>query len=250
MGIIIEKLQNGTVSVNYGGDMHPMLLNQLRNIKISNDDETITVNFSASSSLRLLYSAIDSINGEDKPGTINECSELLASSVFNFGGGSGGDGAVESVTGNLVTGTSANPTINFPIGNNREVPLYLNNKVVKGRLGWAQFSDLPTPPPFSNGVLTGTAFNETGNALFAFLELALGATNESIAKPNAIPFYNPGIIGTGGGTLPVADAIENGDAVNKGQFTSLLKALQGYNASGDQMLVQVGGVLQWTTWVR
>lgn len=134
-------------------------------------------------------------------------------------------------------------------GTDRQVQGFIGGKRVPVTIGWKQLSDLPSPPPFLNGVLIGTAFKENGDALFGFLEMALSGV-ESFVLPNGFPVYNPGIIGNGGGTLPVADAIENGDAVNKGQSANLLKLLQGYNPSVDQMLVQVGGVLQWTTWTH
>ena len=134
-------------------------------------------------------------------------------------------------------------------GTDRQVQGFIGGKRVPVTLGWKQLSDLPSPPPFLNGVLIGTAFKENGDAVFGFLEMALSGV-ESFVLPNGFPVYNPGIIGNGGGTLPVADAIKNGDAVNKGQSANLLKLLQGYNPSVDQMLVQVGGVLQWTTWTH
>lgn len=84
-------------------------------------------------------------------------------------------------------------------------------------IGWKQLSDLPTPPSFSNGVYVGTAFQPDGSALFAFIELAI-TSPDSIAKPNAIPIYQAGTIGTGGGTLPVQDPVEDLDAVNKRWF--------------------------------
>ncbi|HSE99901.1 MAG TPA: SGNH/GDSL hydrolase family protein [Nitrososphaeraceae archaeon] len=84
-------------------------------------------------------------------------------------------------------------------------------------LGWKQFSDLPSPPTFSNGVLTGTAFQPDGSALHEYVELAIDSP-DSIAVPNAIPIYQAGTIGTGGGTLPVQDPVEDLDAINKRYF--------------------------------
>lgn len=92
-----------------------------------------------------------------------------------------------------------------------------NGNPVVVTLGWKQLSDLPVPPTFSNGVYVGTAFQPDGSALFAFIELAIDSPN-SLAKPNAIPIYQAGTIGTGGGTLPVQDPVEDLDAVNKKYF--------------------------------
>ena len=59
-----------------------------------------------------------SFNEVDCDGSIQPDKESLItwlnSNLFKNGGGSGG-GAVESVTGNLVSGTATNPVINLPI---------------------------------------------------------------------------------------------------------------------------------------
>lgn len=111
-------------------------------------------------------------------------------------------------------------------GTDRQVLGYVDGEQEAVTLGWKQFSDLPTPPPFSNGVLTGTAFNSDGSAFFAFVELALGEGGTSMVKPNSIPFYNPGQIGTGGGTLAVADGIEDNEAVNVSQLNALIARVE------------------------
>lgn len=149
-------------------------------------------------------------DGENTFANLNKSSE-----------GTGGD--IASVTGNLVDNSNpSNPVINIT-GSSRQVIGYdSNGNPLSVTLGWRQLSDLPNPPTFLNGVLAGTAFSSDGSALFAFVELALGDGGTSLAKPNAIPFYNPGQIGTGGGTLKVADGIVDGDAVNMKQFNALM----------------------------
>lgn len=165
------------------------------------------------------YSAGDEVN--DVPvATLQEIFDLLT--AFNDGGGGAGEGV--------------------PAGTERDVLTYNSEGVsVAKPLGWRQFSDLPTPPPFSNGVFIGTAFNTDGTALFGFLEMAMSGV-ESFVLPNAFPVYNPGIIGNGGGTLPVANAINDGDAVNLNQLNSRVPIPP---VSGTAVLRSVDGVVSW-----
>lgn len=111
-------------------------------------------------------------------------------------------------------------TEDIPTGTQRQVAGFdADGKATAVTLGWKQLSDLPTPPPFPNGVLTGTAFQEDGSATHGYIELAIDEDSPtSVAKPNTIPLYQAGTIGTGGGTLPVQDPIEDLDAVNKQWF--------------------------------
>lgn len=242
----ISKTSSGTVKLEYTDSNVLEYLGSLQNMKIQavfigvTKQPNIYITFSGNA-VNIPFNTLESINGEAVPEDIFAAITLIATTVFNFGGGSG-NGAVESVTGNIVTGTDTNPVIDFPIGDNRQVPVYKDGEIVAQRLGWAQFSDLPTPPPFSNGFLTGTAFKEDGSALYGFIEWALGEQNQSVVKPNAVPAYNPGIIGNGGGTIPVANAIENADAVNLGQLTLRVPAPP---TSGTFTLKSVNGVTSW-----
>ncbi len=103
----------------------------------------------------------------------------------------------------------------LPTGTERQVVGFDENGDAKAvTIGWKQLSDLPSPPTFSNGIYTGTAFQPDGSALFAFLELGIDSP-DSVARPNNIPIYQAGTIGTGGGTLPVQDPINDLDAANK-----------------------------------
>lgn len=152
--------------------------------------------------------------------SVQELFDSLAS--FSKGGGGTGEGV--------------------PTGTERDVLTYdSEGNLVAKPPGWRQFSDLPTPPPFLNGVFIGTAFNSDGSALFGFLEMALDGVN-SIIIPNAFPVYNPGIIGTGGGTLPVADGIDDEDAVNVGQLNIRVPVPP---TSGTFVLRSVDGVTSW-----
>lgn len=124
--------------------------------------------------------------------------------------------------------------VDIPIGTDRQVLGYVNGEASAVTLGWKQFSDLPSVPPFSNGVLTGTAFDENGNALFAFIELATEGF-----KAASIPLYKSN------GRMSVGNATEPDDAICLGQINGVLKAIQGYNASGTQTLTHINGTLQW-----
>lgn len=121
----------------------------------------------------------------------------------------------------------------LPTGTNRQVIGFdSEGDPIAVTLGWRQLSDLPSPPPFKNGIYTGTAFQPNGNALFAFLELSIDEnTPDSIAKPNAIPIYQAGIVGTGGGTLPVQDPEADLDAVNKRYLESIAVPYAGTTTS-------------------
>lgn len=127
-------------------------------------------------------------------------------------------------------------------GTDRQVQGFINGQRSPVTLGWKQLSDLPTPPPFLNGVLIGTAFKPDGSALFGFLEMSLDGVT-SIVKPNAFPVYNPGIIGTGGGTLPVAPAINDNEAVNLKQLNE--RTIPPPPLDGNYILMSINGVLTW-----
>lgn len=146
------------------------------------------------------FANIGTIDGST-PSNIQNAYDLLSALIPDESGG-----------GSPVTGTERQ-VIGFDSSGNAQAVT----------IGWKQLSDLPTPPPFLNGVYTGTAFQSDGSALFAFLELGIDADEPtSIAKPNTIPMYQPGTIGTGGGTLPVQDPVEDLDAVNKRSLESIM----------------------------
>jgi len=166
---------------------------------------------------------ITQLLGEDgSPYTQIDFEEFYRQNTGNFNGGGTAPG-VQSVTGTGVDNTDPqNPVVaGLPTGTERQVVGFDesgNAEVVT--IGWKQLSDLPSPPTFSNGIYTGTAFQPDGSALFAFLELGIDSP-DSVARPDNIPIYQAGTIGTGGGTLPVQDPIEDLDAVNKRYLQSV-----------------------------
>lgn len=95
---------------------------------------------------------------------------------------------------------------NVPLGTDRQVLGYVSGEPQAVTLGWMQFSDLPTPPPFEVGVLSGTTFNPDGTAMFYFHELNSGVN--ASAKAGTIPIYGAG------GVLKVNNGTEDNDAVN------------------------------------
>lgn len=146
----------------------------------------------------------------------------ISANLFKSGGGSG-EGAT---TWDELNGK--------PTGTDRQVIGFVGGDMQAVTLGWKQFSDLPSVPPFNNGVLAGTAFNENGDALFAFIELA---TNGN--KSAAIPLYKTN------GRLSVGNATQPDDAICLGQINGVLKSIHGYNSSLSQTLKHVNGELQW-----
>lgn len=141
---------------------------------------------------------------------------------------------VNKVSDLNIIDSSSGGNVDVPIGTDRQVLGYANGEPIAVTLGWKQFSDLPSVPPFLNGVLTGTAFDEDGNALFAFIELAVDG-----AKNACIPLYKSN------GRLSVGNVTDPDDAIRLGQINGVLTAIQGYNASVDQTLSHINGTLQW-----
>ena len=121
-----------------------------------------------------------------------------------------------------------------PLGTDRQVLGYVNGEAQAVTLGWKQFSDLNTPPPFEAGVLSGMTFNPDGSALYYFQELNSGVNAD--AKENAIPVY-----GTNG-VLKVSDGVTDKDAVSLGQLNSRIPLPP---ASGSFLLMSNDGVLTW-----
>lgn len=124
---------------------------------------------------------------------------------------------------------------NVPLGTDRQVLGYVGGEPQAVTLGWMQFSDLPTPPPFEVGVLSGTTFNPDGTAMFYFHELNSGVN--ATAKADTIPVYGAG------GVLKVADGVTEKDAVNLGQLNS--RAIPEPPESGSFILRCNDGVLTW-----
>jgi len=159
---------------------------------------------------------------DGSPYTQIDFEEFYRQNTGNFNGGGSAPG-VQSVTGVGVDNSDPlNPVITgggiLPTGTERQVVGFDGSGNAEAvTIGWKQLSDLPSPPTFSNGIYTGTAFQPDGSATFAFLELGIDSP-DSVARPNNIPIYQAGTIGTGGGTLPVQDPIEDLDAVNKQWF--------------------------------
>lgn len=123
----------------------------------------------------------------------------------------------------------------LPLGTDRQVLGYVNGEAQAVTLGWAQFSDLNTPPPFEAGVLAGMTFNPDGSAMYYFQEL--NSAMNADAKENTIPVY-----GTNG-VLKVADGVSDKDAVNLGQLNS--RNIPEAPESGSFLLMSMDGVLTW-----
>lgn len=120
----------------------------------------------------------------------------------------------------------------MPTGTDRQVMGFdESDNACAVTLGWKQLSDQPRPPDFDNGVLTMSKVD--GDDEFGMIQIAVDENYESVVTPNAIPFYNPGSIGSGGGTLPVSDGIEPTDAVNMSQLpTGNVKQVVGFDSNG------------------
>lgn len=116
----------------------------------------------------------------------------------------------------------------FPVGTNRQVAGYLDGDRTAVTLGWAQLSDLETPPTFNTGVLTGAMFDPDGSAMFYFKELndAVGAE----AKALTIPVYGSG------GVLKVNDGIALTDAVNVRQLGTISTVLMTKTSGGSDTI--------------
>lgn len=103
-------------------------------------------------------------------------------------------------------------------GTDRQVLGYVDGEQEAVTLGWKQFSDLETPPPFEAGVLSGMTFNLDGSAMYYFQELN-SAVNAD-AKENTIPVYGSG------GVLKVSDGVSEKDAVSVSQLNALIARVQ------------------------
>lgn len=124
--------------------------------------------------------------------------------------GGGGSGNVNSVTGNLVTGTTANPIVSLS-GSPMDIVTFDEdgNPEVKP-IGITQLTDINGFPSFANGVFVATGMNATDKTgLLLFVEFS---TNTP--KTGTFPTYGAN------GVLKVSNAVSNGDAVALGQLLS------------------------------
>lgn len=110
--------------------------------------------------------------------------DIWSNCISLSGGGSGGD---------------------IPIGTDRQLLGFEDGALAPETLGWRHFSDLPNPPTFNTGILSGTTFNPDGSAMFYFHELN-DAVNAS-AKALTIPVY------TTNGRLNVGTPVDATNAV-------------------------------------
>lgn len=124
----------------------------------------------------------------------------------------------------------------IPLGTDRQVLGYVEGEPQAITLGWSQFSDLSTPPPFETGVLSGINFNVDGSAMYYFHELNSAMNAE--AKTGTIPVY-----GTGG-VLKISDGIVAKDAVSLGQLNNRIPTPP---TTGTFVLRSVNGVVSWVT---
>lgn len=170
-----------------------------------------------------------------------ELKPILNEKVFKKGGGAPSEG-VQSLTGDLVTGTSENPIINLPEWvkeplEGEETQVYGFDADGNGKaitIGIKQLTDIGGFPSFSNGVFVATGINQADQtALLMFIEFS---TNSS--KQGTFPIYSTG------GTLFVGDATNNQHAVNKKQLDLRVPTPP---ATGNYILKSVDGVVSWVT---
>lgn len=217
--VTLEDLEQGIVILEkYSGsfqkNIYPFSMGDESRLRVSNDSLSIRTRNYKSEEFANIRTTRDSSN--DKLGI-----ELETSGSIIFRDYETGDGykrEVEDVNNKnfilIDETTGEGKTIPVPVGTERQVVSFdEDGKIISETLGWKHLSDLPSPPTFENGVYVGAGFDEDGSATFGFVELALDE-GENIVKPNAIPIYNPGTVGTGGGTLRVEEGIDDKDAVN------------------------------------
>lgn len=211
--IEIEKTSGNQVRLKWSNSTTSMFIANGTNVRLLSNDfsvggKNITITFSnVMAPISFDLSEITTINGAAPPETVEETLALLTNEVFPKGGGSGG-GAVDSVTGNLVTGTSSNPVVSLT-GTPSDIVTFDDdgNPEVKP-IGITQLTDIGSFPPFANGVFAATAMNAVDKTgLLLFIEFST-----TTPKAGTFPTYNTG------GTLPVANGVANGDAVNLGQL--------------------------------
>lgn len=168
--------------------------------------------------------------------TLDQLKTWISANLFKSGGGSGGTGAVDSVTGNLVDNTDPdNPIVSILGGTDKKIAGFVNGKPTAMPINIKQLTDVGSFPSFANGLFAGTAMNsETETGLLLFIEFST-----TTPKAGTFPSY-----GTNG-TLPVGNAVNPQDAINLGQINGVLKAIQGYSESATQTLTSINGVLQW-----
>lgn len=107
-----------------------------------------------------------------------------------------------------------------PTGTDRQVIGLVDGEMEAVTLGWKQFSDVLTPPNFSNGALIGTGFDPDGSALFGFKRIAVNDTTGDVEPiSSALPLY------TQNGQLRSNNAVDDKDVINKKQAEELILSL-------------------------
>lgn len=169
-------------------------------------------------------------------GTLDALETALVGSPVFLKPSNPGGGSVNSVTGNLVGGTSTDPTVSLS-GTPMDIVTFDDdgNPEVKP-IGITQLTDIASFPSFSNGVFAATAINSVDKtALLSFIEFS---TN----TPKAGTFSTYG----SNGVMKVNDGVDVGDAVNKGQLDARVASLLPINARfvavGDSLANEMTGV--------
>lgn len=109
MAITLTKLTNGAIQVVDGTIMYT--LNNLQNVKIIkttvNAAPAIKITWSGGGELKFLPSDIGLINGAAAPAALDDIRTLLATAVFNFGGGNGSGVTTASVSAQISAAITA-----------------------------------------------------------------------------------------------------------------------------------------------
>jgi hypothetical protein len=117
----------------------------------------------------------------------------------------------------------------YPTGTERQVAGFdEDGNPAAVTLGWSQFSDLPEPPTFGNGVLVMSATEDPANPIFGFVEIT-----DDAATPNTIPWRVPGL---NGGQIKTANPADGDDAVNLTYLNTEITNLTNYINAGDSEL--------------
>lgn len=195
---------------------------------------SLTVSHSADGiSINGNYAALADITADgDVLGSMDDLKSFISENLFKSGGGSGGNGAVDSVTGNLVSGTSINPVVSIQ-GTKADIITFdeNGNPDVKP-IGIEQLTDVGSFPSFPNGVFAATAMNaQNKTGLLLFIEFSTDTP-----KAGTFPTY------VSGGRLHVSNAIDDGQAVSLGQLKAVIPTPPG---SGNYILMSMNGVPQW-----
>ena len=152
-----------------------------------------------------------------KPASIDDAILYFSDNFFLKVGGSGTTNASDLTSGTLDDARLSDNVVlkDEDVGTDRQVEGFVGGLRTPVTLGWKQLSDMPSVPSFSNGVLIGTAFQPSGDALFAFGEL-----DSSTSGADRVPFYGAG------GRLKVGNAVSNDEAISKAQFDAKIGVTQ------------------------